>query len=393
MTTDIQRGIWMKIGLALSGGGMRAAAFHCGVLRRLAEQDLLENVAQLSTVSGGSLMVAALLGFAENKWPTSGEFRDRIYSSARTLFTTTDLLSLRAIGLSGAVRFNARLLTHRATVLADMLERRWRVSGMLADLPEQPIWWINATSVETGKCWRFSKREMGDWVFGRHYSPQVRIAEAVAASAAVPYVIGALHLQVPEDGWYRTDPATRAPVEKIRPKHRIVRLWDGGAYENLGLETLFKPGEGLWGCDFLICSDASGPIGDGSHSLLGLAATGRLPSPRLFDICSDQIRSLRSRMLVKAIHDREVKAVLIKMGNSIRDIDIKIGRRRDQDDYDRFLADQDVAKAHAYPTDLKALPSTSFDSLARHGYELADASLTTYVPDTFSLSLPWKQIG
>src|SRR6516164_10303727 len=39
-----------------------------------------------------------------------------------------------------------------------------------------------------------------------------------------------------------------------------VRLWDGGAYENLGLESLYKSQQGLLGCDFLICSDASGPI-------------------------------------------------------------------------------------------------------------------------------------
>jgi NTE family protein len=45
----------MQIGLALSGGGIRAAVFHLGVLRRLAEQEFLENVSQISTVSGGSL--------------------------------------------------------------------------------------------------------------------------------------------------------------------------------------------------------------------------------------------------------------------------------------------------------------------------------------------------
>jgi patatin-like phospholipase len=44
-----------KIGLALSGGGIRAAVFHLGVLRRLAAENLLEAVSSLSTVSGGSL--------------------------------------------------------------------------------------------------------------------------------------------------------------------------------------------------------------------------------------------------------------------------------------------------------------------------------------------------
>lgn len=41
-----------KIGLSLSGGGIRAAVFHLGVLRRLAEDHRLENVSMLSTVYG-----------------------------------------------------------------------------------------------------------------------------------------------------------------------------------------------------------------------------------------------------------------------------------------------------------------------------------------------------
>jgi predicted acylesterase/phospholipase RssA len=42
-------------GLALSGGGFRATAFHLGVLKRLRELGLLEQIDFLSTVSGGSL--------------------------------------------------------------------------------------------------------------------------------------------------------------------------------------------------------------------------------------------------------------------------------------------------------------------------------------------------
>ena len=47
-----------KLGLALSGGGFRAALFHIGVLARLAECDLLRHVAVISTVSGGSIIGA-----------------------------------------------------------------------------------------------------------------------------------------------------------------------------------------------------------------------------------------------------------------------------------------------------------------------------------------------
>ena len=45
----------IKIGLALSGGGMRATLFHLGILKWLAEMELLENIEHVSTVSGGSI--------------------------------------------------------------------------------------------------------------------------------------------------------------------------------------------------------------------------------------------------------------------------------------------------------------------------------------------------
>lgn len=43
-----------RIGLALSGGGFRAAGFHLGVMRKLKELKLLDKVDLFSCVSGGS---------------------------------------------------------------------------------------------------------------------------------------------------------------------------------------------------------------------------------------------------------------------------------------------------------------------------------------------------
>lgn len=45
-----------KIGLALSGGGSRAMAFHLGCLRALNQLGLLDRIDVLSTVSGGSVI-------------------------------------------------------------------------------------------------------------------------------------------------------------------------------------------------------------------------------------------------------------------------------------------------------------------------------------------------
>jgi len=222
-----------RIGLALSGGGVRAAVFHLGVLRRLARQGSLENVTTLSTVSGGSLVTAVIFSRAGLRWPTSADYLEVVYPALKTLLTTTDLFSFRAVGWSGLVRFNHKIVTHRARIIADLLERRWGVFGGLVELPDLPSWSINTTSLESGKNWRFSKLEMGDWQFGKHYNPPFRIAEAAAASAAVPYVLGALSLRLPKDGWFEEDLATKETRKRISPEKAAIRLWDGGAYENL----------------------------------------------------------------------------------------------------------------------------------------------------------------
>jgi len=136
----------MEIGLTLSGGGIRAAVFHLGVLRRLADEGLLESVTGVSTVSGGSLVTAAIVSKAKMQWPSSAEYRDRLYAGMRGLLTTVDLFSFNAISWRGLFRFNYRLLSQRARVLAELLAKRWGVDGAIRDLPERPIWWINTTS-------------------------------------------------------------------------------------------------------------------------------------------------------------------------------------------------------------------------------------------------------
>ena len=54
-----------KIGIALSGGGVRATVFHLGVLARLAEDSLLESISFISSVSGGSLAAGLVYGASD----------------------------------------------------------------------------------------------------------------------------------------------------------------------------------------------------------------------------------------------------------------------------------------------------------------------------------------
>lgn len=48
-----------RIGLALSGGGYRAAAYHIGALRALHKLGVLDKVDVISSVSGGSIIAAS----------------------------------------------------------------------------------------------------------------------------------------------------------------------------------------------------------------------------------------------------------------------------------------------------------------------------------------------
>ncbi|TRC89684.1 hypothetical protein FJV80_07780 [Mesorhizobium sp. WSM4310] len=359
-----------SIGLALSGGGFRAAVFHLGILRWLAEEHLLERVTQVSTVSGGSLVTGAIFSAAGGKWPSSSEFLQTVYPSVRDMLVSRDLFSFRALGADGFLRQNFRIFFRRANVLAWLIRERWQIGLKLSDLPESPIWHVNSTCLETGKNWRFTRDSMGDWQFGRHYSPDVAVADAMAASAAVPYVIGALKLELPKEGWWQTDPATKSPLRKTELRYASVRLWDGGAYENMALEPLYKPIEGLQGCDVLICSDASGPLGPPSRILSSLLK-GRLASPRLFDIASDQIRALRSRMLMKAISQEEIAGFLFRLGTSPRQFKMQAGNVGG-------LTDEECASCLNYPTNLTKVAGSDFDRIAHHGYEVARMTMGTY---------------
>lgn len=381
----------MKVGLALSGGGTRAIAFHLGVLLRLAHCNVFDRITRLSTVSGGSLVAALIYthGNAKPVWPDARTFIQSTYPVLRQLLISTDLLSLKTIIRCPHLTFP--FLTRRSLSVSKLLRSRWRVIGSLSELPENPYWIINTTCIETGKNWRFSRKEMGDWVFGRNYQPSYDIADVVAASAAIPYALGAMSFKLPNNGWFECDPSTGIPVKEKELPLDTVRLWDGGAYENLGLEPLYKPGRGSIECDNVIVSDASGYVPSldvkrGFRNFFG----GELLMPRLFDISSDQIRSLRSRMFIEAIVNNQVKGGLIRMGKSAREIFHQSETYIDEQNLLNRLNKNNTEKAWKTPTHLKALSANQFDLISRHGFETADATLIAYCKHITFKSTSWS---
>lgn len=60
-------------------------------------------------------------------------------------------------------------------------------------------------------------------------------------------------------------------------------------------------------------------------------------------------------MFMSSVASGAIKGALLRMGNSVRDIDIKAGRLRSAKTYDQFQADREVVLALRYPTDLRAI--------------------------------------
>jgi NTE family protein len=139
----------------------------------------------------------------------------------------------------------------------------------------------------------------------------------------------------------------------------------------MGLEALYKPADGLQGCDFLICSDASGPLTAPKRFSITGMFQGKLNSPRLFDIASDQIRALRSRMLIGSISRGEVKGVLVRMGLSMRRFGMDSAALAER------LSDEQSAVSLNYPTNLTRISKKDFDLISRHGSEVCEATLGT----------------
>ena len=298
----------MTIGLALSGGGMRATVFHLGALARLAREKHFEHITFVSTVSGGSLAVALAWAAAGSSWPTSEQFLQDCVPNCRRLTTTYDI---QFDYVCRTLLTPWRLLHGRAGLVGTILEDRWNLRSTLADLPVTPRWIINATCYETGKNWRFMRKRMGDYLAGYVLSPELPISAAVAASAAFPGLIGPLSLKTNRYEWARFD-STGMTV-----RHEVgfptVHLWDGGVYDNLGVEALFKPSGGYRdGFDFLMVSDASSSLTLQHH---------RWRAPRhLLDIATDQVRSLRARALIAHFQENPGAGVYVKMGKTSEDI-------------------------------------------------------------------------
>ena len=273
------------IGLALSGGGYRAVAFHLGTLRALEDLDLLRDVKVISGVSGGSLMTA-LFGFNQS------EFKDVDLKTVRMLreglvksFLCKLLLSHRPVLLLwnslvvAILRVISRFITwvirwilgslidaksakRRSRKLTRALRARYSRTHVMADVIADVVGTqscdaptregmsivFNACELRTGTAFRMSNERFGSWRYGYAHSSELRVADAVAASAAYPPFL-------PPFDWVKTFQKNGESI-----KQRVV-VTDGGVYENLGVSVMTPEVDGKnssvqYEVDYLISSDA-----------------------------------------------------------------------------------------------------------------------------------------
>lgn len=353
----------MNIGLALSGGGLRATVYHLGILARLADEALLDDVVAVSTVSGGSLCIGLVFAANDYQWPTTEQYRDSVVPRIRALLTTQNLQRsyFRRI-LSNP----ASILRERAGDLSALMQSLWGIHAKVTDLPQKPYWFINATCYETGVNWRFTRERMGDYIFG-YTTPDVLLTDALAASAAVPGLIGPLVLDTSQFTWkpYQSD-------VPIQPLYKRVSLWDGGVYENLGVEPLFKPGKGYrHDVEFLLTSDAGAKPGGADYSFFGAAY-------RLIGLATNQVRSLRARSVVAHLQDGNPGSYM-QIDNSAAYL---LGRAHLDDEIaeiaSRYLPDDEVHKAAAMESTIRQLTLAEFQRLFRQGFEVADITMYAF---------------
>ena len=187
-----------------------------------------------------------------------------------------------------------------------------------------------------------SKAEMGEWELGTNEAAGFPLSRAVAASSAFPPVFPPL----------RVDQA-QYPAAGVD----YVTLADGGVYDNLGVNPLFRKRNAL---DYLIVSDAGKPFAIDERP----TESGAAVLVAAIDILMEQVRSLQFKRLELNASAGGARPVWFS-------IDSTIGEEREGD----------AAFASAVGTNLTRLSTAEMAVLGRHAGSLLTHRLQTYVPE------------
>ncbi|WP_158826920.1 patatin-like phospholipase family protein [Mucilaginibacter lacusdianchii] len=269
-----------RFGVALSGGGYRAAGFHIGTLKTLHKLQLLDKVDVLSTISGGSITGAAYCLHQGNFLAFEAEMIEilstksvikyvlgswlflraalpsliTILLSIYLLFTKWAFCSIFILGLFFylLIRFQFKLFP-----LSRIIEKaynRFFFSGeTLEALCDRPELAIGSTNLQTMRHFTFSKRKMEDSVYAYYPKPILfdnkgfPISRAVMASTCVPFAFTPVYINAE----FFKDPNLASTVKPM--------LVDGGVYDNQGVHKITQ-NNSSYACDIVLVSDAGNKV-------------------------------------------------------------------------------------------------------------------------------------
>lgn len=336
------------IGLCLSGGGYRAMLYHVGALVRLNELGFLPRVREIASVSGGSI-TAGVLGHA---WPNlrfdssghASNFTELVVDPV-TRFATV-AVDVKAILLGLLPGFSA------ADQVTKAYDRHLFSEATLQDLPDAPRFTFMATNLQTGSGWRFAKDYAADHRVGRIDRPHLPLSSVIAASSAFPPLLSPVRLHF--------EPGTVKPMDgadlHMPPFIEQAVLTDGGVYDNLGLERVWRR------CRTVFVSNAGTTIPQ-----IG-SPTGRWVGQvhRVLNIIHQQAENSRKRLLfgVNNCKQRNVAFWSIETPISAYGLSDAVS-----------ISSETVMRASSIRTRLNPFSAEEIELLLQVGYAGADASL------------------
>ncbi|MFC4454252.1 patatin-like phospholipase family protein [Deinococcus sonorensis] len=349
LTTPASRRGRAGSGLCLSGGGYRAALFHLGAVRRLQELGLLQQLRTVSSVSGGSVLAARM---AQLPWTANEPISPETFQ--QTLAEPTYRLASQDIRTGPLLR--RALLWNwwgpSAIYGVARLLDAYCGARKVHELPMAPNFVFCATDLTHGTNWTFTRAQTGGHRAGtvRSRTLDLPLSFAVATSACFPPVF--------------------APVElTLSPRKGPVLLNDGGNYDNLALEPVWKSHE------LVVVSDGGTPFRYGVPAGL----LGHLT--RFITVLDAQSRNLRKRWLLAGTAEGSLAAVYWSVGRSVHAY-----RRQLPADAECLTLGYAETLAHRIGrirTDFNRFSPGEQAVLENHGYTLADAALRAYLPERY----------
>ena len=147
-----------RLGLALSGGGFRATLYHLGVVRYLKDAGQLQDVTDIASVSGGSILATHLVLNWDRYCGDDNRFAEAASEIVRFVQYDVRNRIVRRLPMQFPLRLLAKLSRRGARSLTPnaILEHYYRKflygERCLYELPERPMKVGQCQNVDCYKC-------------------------------------------------------------------------------------------------------------------------------------------------------------------------------------------------------------------------------------------------